>query len=43
MSGLVHAAFTALGVAPSRGEVALVARALRESGDPEVRALFRLG
>ena len=37
---LVFAAFRALGSASSRNEVALVAEALRASGDPEVFALF---
>ena len=42
MSGLVFNAFRALGPGATRREVALVAEALRESGEEEVLALFRL-
>jgi hypothetical protein len=37
---LVVAAFEALGPGPTRRELALVARVLRESGDEETVALF---
>jgi hypothetical protein len=38
---LLHAAFAALGPGASRGEVALVASALRNSGDEPTLAMFR--
>jgi hypothetical protein len=38
---LLHAAFHALGPAATRREVALVAQALRESGDDATLAMFR--
>ena len=41
MSGLVFNAFRALGPTATRREIATVAKALRESGDEEVLALFR--
>jgi hypothetical protein len=40
MTELAVAAFEALGAGPTRRELALVARALRESGDEETVALF---
>ena len=40
MSGLVFAAFEALGMAATRRDVARVAGALRATGDPDVVALF---
>jgi hypothetical protein len=40
MTVLVLQAFKVLAAAPSRGDIAMVARALRESADPEVLALF---
>jgi hypothetical protein len=40
VSELVFAAFRALGTGPSKREVALVARALRESGDAKAIAMF---
>jgi hypothetical protein len=40
---LVHAAFQALGPVASRRDAALVARALRASGDEEALALFGVG
>lgn len=43
MSELLLAAFKALGPAPSRRELALVAKAIRESGDEEALALFGAG
>jgi hypothetical protein len=43
MSELAFAAFRALGVAPTGRELALVARAIRESGDEEALALFGAG
>ena len=43
MSELVHAAFRALGMGATKREVALVAKALRESGDEEALALFGVG
>lgn len=43
MSDLVFAAFQALGMGPSKREIALVAKAIRESEDEEVLALFRAG
>lgn len=39
MSDLVFAAFRALGMAATKREIALVAKALRESGDKEALAL----
>ena len=42
MSDLVFAALAALGPAANRREVALVAMALRESGDTEALAVFGL-
>ncbi len=41
MSDLVFAAFQALGRGPTRREVELVAKALRESGDEEALAPFQ--
>jgi hypothetical protein len=41
VSGLLFSAFKALGPGASRREIAMVADALRESGDEEVLALFR--
>lgn len=40
MSDLTAAALGTLGACPSRAEMALVASALRDSGDAEVTALF---
>ena len=40
MSALLLNAFRVLGSGPSRREIALVAKALRESGDVEVGALL---
>jgi hypothetical protein len=43
VSDLVFAAFQALGMGPSKREIALVAKAIRESEDEEALALFRAG
>jgi hypothetical protein len=43
MTVLVAQACRVLAAAPDRADIAMVARALRESGDPEVLALFRNG
>jgi hypothetical protein len=43
MSELVFSAFQALGMGPSKREIALVAKAIRESDDEEALALFRVG
>lgn len=43
MNDLVFTAFQALGPAATRREVALVAKALRETGDEEVLGLFGAG
>ena len=43
MTRLVHQAFKVLAADSSRADIAVVARALRESGDPEVLALFGTG
>lgn len=40
MTDLVLQAFKVLAADPNRTDIAMVARALRESGDPEVFALF---
>lgn len=40
MSDLTAAALGTLGACPSRAELAVVATALRDSGDPDVTALF---